>query len=101
LLVFPLHQVAGDGFQAVGARAVGLENGEGFFDEAGGVALALLDAENGRPGGFFGSLVFTGCLAQVSRVHGQIEYIIDDLKGQTGLAAKEIQAGSVVAVAPA
>jgi hypothetical protein len=35
-------EVAGDGFEAVGAAAVGLEGGEGFVDELRGVAHSRL-----------------------------------------------------------
>ena len=65
ILVLPLDQVAGDGFEAVGAAAVGLQGGESFFDEAGGVALALFEAVDGWPGGFFGGLILARGLAQV------------------------------------
>ena len=62
--VFALDQVAGDGFEAVGAAAVGIERGEGLVDELRGVAPALLDAIDCRPGGFFRGLIFAGGLAQ-------------------------------------
>jgi hypothetical protein len=97
-----LDEVAGYGFEAVGADAVGLEGGEGFFDELGGVALALLDAVDGGPGGFFRGQVLAGGLAQLRRVHGHVEHIVHDLEGQAGFAAEAVEAGQHrPAVAPA
>ena len=61
-----------------------------------GVALALLDAVDGGPGGFFGGLILAGGLAQVRRVHGHVEHIVDDLEGESGFAAEGVEAGNVV-----
>ena len=96
ILVLSLNEVAGYGFEAVGAGAIGFERGEGFFDEGGGVALALLDAVDGGPGGFFCGLVFAGGFAQMRGIDGHVEDVVDDLEGQSGFAAEGVEAGDIV-----
>src|ERR1035437_8559541 len=94
-LLLAFDQVAGDGLQSISPAAVGREGGKGLFDQASGVALALLDAKDGRPGSFFRGLVLAGCLAQMRGVYGQIQHVIDDLEGQAGLAAEESEEGNI------
>lgn len=64
-LILPLNQVARHRLQSLGAAAIRLKRGEGFLDQLGGVALALLDAVNRRPGSLFCGHILARCLAQL------------------------------------
>ena len=85
---FPLNQVAGNGLESLGPAAKGFNGGKGFFGQPRGVALALFHAIDGWPSGLFRGLILARGLAQVRRVHGQVQHVIDNLKSQSGLAAK-------------
>ena len=61
-----------------------------------GVALALLDAVDCGPGSFLGGLVFACGLAQMRRIDGHIEHVVDDLEGESGFAAEGVEAGNIV-----
>ncbi len=45
-------------------------------------------------------LILARGLAQLSRIHGQIQHIVHDLKGQTGFAAEEVEPHRVVGRGP-
>src|ERR1039458_1590633 len=90
-LAFPLNKIAGYGLESVGAAAIGREGRKGFLDQLGGVALALLDTENCRPGRFFSGFVFACGLAQMSRIYRQVQNIVHNLKCEACLAAKLVQ----------
>src|SRR5580704_6641306 len=94
-LVFALDKVPGDGLEALGAAAVRLQGREGFVDQVGGVALALLDAEYGRPSRLFGGQVLACRFAQVSRIDRHVEHVVHDLKSQPGLAAECVERGDI------
>ena len=95
-LVFALDEEAGEGLEIVGGGAEGFQGGEGVGDEIVGVGKGALDAEDGGPGGLGDGGVLAGCFAELGGVFGEIEDVIDDLKGEAGGLAEAAQAGDGV-----
>ena len=95
-LVGAVDEVVGEGFEGSGGFAEGREGGEGVGDEGGGVALGLLEAVDGGPGGFVGGGVFACGFAELGGVLGHVEDVVYDLEGEAGLLAEGAEAGDGV-----
>ncbi len=62
---------------------------EGFFGEARGFFFRLLEAEDGRVGGFIDGFVFAGGFAELLGGLGDVEDVVDDLKGEAEIVAED------------
>ena len=87
----------GEGLEVVGGVAEGLEGGEGVGDEGLGVGEGAGDAVFGAvdcgPGRLGDGGVFAGGFAELGGFGGDVEDVVDDLKGEAGALAKATQAG--------
>jgi hypothetical protein len=95
-LVFAGGEVGREGFEWGCGFAEGSEGGEGVGDEFFGVVEALVDAEDGGPGGFVDGGVLAGGLAELGGVLGHVEDVVDDLEGEAGFFAEGAEAGDGV-----
>ena len=72
----------GDLVEVGGGFAEGSEGGEGEVGEAFGFGSGFFEAEDGGVGGFVDGFVFAGGLAKGGGVGGDVEDVVNDLKGE-------------------
>ena len=85
-------EVEGNGLEAGGGFAEGGKCSEGVGDKLTGIVKALLDTEDGGPGGLDLLGVFAGGFAKLGGVLGQVEDVVDDLEGEASFFAEGAKA---------
>src|ERR1700756_2979021 len=81
-------QISRDSFERICTFSEYRQFCEGFIDEPLSISNGVRNAAHSWPGSFAAGGILARSLTQRSGVPGHVEYVVDDLKGESGLTAE-------------